>query len=175
MLYVRASTIPLPHKICAQKPRDFPKTDVEYNDQGLGNCPDFPRSRLAGLPPTKPPYGLLTALDLNRGTLAWQVASGEGSAIIRNHPLLKGVALPDRLGSENNSGPLVTRGGLVFANAGEPYLYVHDKKTGRELTRLATPYRPGGNPMTYVASGRQFVVVATGAGPDTSLVAFALR
>jgi quinoprotein glucose dehydrogenase len=90
-------------------------------------------------------------------------------------PLLKGVALPERLGSENHAGPMVTKGGLVFVPAGENYLYVHDKNTGREVTRLATPYRPGGNPMTYVSrSGRQFVVVATGAGPDAALVAFAL-
>jgi hypothetical protein len=64
--------------------------------------------------------------------------------------------------------------GLVFANAGEPYLYVYDKKTGKEITRLATPYRRSGTPMTYVArSGKQFVIVAAGAGPDAALVAFA--
>ena len=176
MLYVRASTIPLPHKICAQKPRAFPRTDVEYNDQGLGECPPFDRSeQLGSIPLTKPPYGLLTALDFNRGTLAWQVPAGEGSAAVRNHPLLKGVALPERLGSETNAGPMVTKGGLVFATASEPFLYAYDKATGREVAQLPTPYRPGGNPMTYVArSGRQFVVVATGAGPDASLVAFAL-
>jgi glucose dehydrogenase len=206
MLYVRASTIPLPHQICKQEPRDFPKSDVEYSDQcgaggpapGRGQDPGA-RGRggrggagavedgdgggagrrgggaLRGLPITKPPYGLLTALNLTQGTMAWQVPAGEGSALIRSNPLLKDVKLPDRLGSETNSGPSVTKGGLVFANAGERYLYVYDKTTGKEITRLATPYRPSGTPMTYVAkSGKQFVVVATGAGPDAALVAFAL-
>jgi quinoprotein glucose dehydrogenase len=206
MLYVRASTIPLPHKICKQTPSDFPRADVEYSDQcsgGGGGRGEAARGRgaaggrgrgadqtgaigepgagggrgdaLRGLPITKPPYGLLTAINMNQGSIAWQVPSGEGSSLVRNNVLLKGVTLPDRLGSESNAGAMVTKGGLVFVGAGESYLYVYDKSTGREITRLPTPFRPGANPMTYIArSGRQFLVVATGAGPDASLVAFAL-
>ena len=70
---------------------------------------------------------------------------------------------------------MVTRGGLVFIGSGDRHLYAFDKATGEEVWRGATSFQPGGNPMTYRArSGRQFVVVPTGAGPDASLVAFAL-
>jgi glucose dehydrogenase len=68
----------------------------------------------------------------------------------------------------------VTQGGLVFIGGGDPYLYAFDKATGEEIWRGATPFRTSANPMTYRArSGRQFVVIATGAGPDAALVAFA--
>ena len=58
---------------------------------------------------------------------------------------------------------------------GDPYLYAFDKATGAEVWRVATPHRTSGSPMTYrTVSGRQFIVIATGAGPDAALVAFAL-
>ena len=115
------------------------------------------------------------AVDLNAGEIAWKVPLGEGSRVMRNHPLLRGVELPARLGTFSNTGSLVTRGGLVFIGGGDPYLYAFDKATGEEIWRGATPFRTSANPMAYRArSGRQFVVIATGAGPDAALVAFAL-
>jgi quinoprotein glucose dehydrogenase len=132
--------------------------------------------KLAGLPLTKPPYAYLVAVDLNQGEIAWRVPFGEGSQVIRQHPLLKGVTLPDRLGTDGRPGPIVTSAGLVFIGGGDPYLYVFDAATGQELRRVATPFRTSGNPMTYrTRSGRQFVLVATGGGPDATLAAFALR
>ena len=69
----------------------------------------------------------------------------------------------------------VTAGDLLFIGGGDPYLYAFDKATGAEVWRGATPFRTSGNPMTYrTASGRQFIVIATGAGPDAALVAFTL-
>jgi mono/diheme cytochrome c family protein len=125
---------------------------------------------------TKPPYAFLVAVDLNKGEIAWKVPFGDGSQAIRQHPLLKGVTLPDRLGTAGPPGPIVTAGGLVFIGGGDPYLYAFDKATGQELWRVATPQRTSGNPMTYrTRAGRQFVVIATGAGPDGALAAFALR
>ena len=92
----------------------------------------------------------------------------------RTHPLLRGVDLPERLGTLGNSGPLVTKGGLVFLGGGDPYLYAFDKATGAELWRGATPFPTNANPMAYrTESGRQFVVIATGRGRDAALVAFA--
>jgi quinoprotein glucose dehydrogenase len=128
-----------------------------------------------GLPITSPPYAVLTAVDLNRGEIAWRVPLGEGSAIIRNHPLLKGVALPERLGSPNNrGGALATKSGLVFIGGGDSYFYAFDAKTGREVWRTKIPYANTSNPMTYrTRSGRQFIVVATGTGADNTLIAFA--
>ena len=83
--------------------------------------------------------------------------------------------MPDRLGTPGANGPMVTAGGLVFLGGGDPYLYAFDAATGDEVTRGATEFRTSGNPMTYRSqAGRQFIVIATGAGPDATLVAFAL-
>ena len=129
-----------------------------------------------GLPINSPPYAVLTAIDLNRGEIAWQVPLGEGSPVWRNHPMLKGVTLPDRLGSPNSrGGAMVTRSGLVFLGGGDGYLYAFDKKNGKEIWRGKVPYENAGVPMTYrTRAGRQFVVVATGAGARNALVAFTL-
>ena len=134
-----------------------------------------PGTKLGAIPLIKPPYAQLTAIDLNRGELVWQVPIGEGSAAIRNHPLLKGVKLPDRLGSPSNGGAILTGGGLIFIGGGDGFFYALDKQTGRELWRAKLPYVNVENTMTYrTRAGRQFVVASTGAGPDASLVAFAL-
>jgi quinoprotein glucose dehydrogenase len=127
-----------------------------------------------GLPINSPPYAVFTAIDLNKGEIAWKAPLGEGSHAIRNHPLLKGVALPDRLGSPNSrGGAMVTKSGLVFIGGGDGYLYAFDKKSGHEIWRGKIPYESTAVPMTYrTRSGRQFVVVATGAGADNALVAF---
>ena len=128
-----------------------------------------------GIPVIKPPYAFLTAIDLNRGDLAWRVPFGKGSDALRNHPALRGVKLPDRLGVSGAPGSIITRGGLVFVGGGDEALYAFDKRTGREVWSGPLPRRTAGTPMTYrAASGRQFVVVATGSGSDQELVAFAL-
>jgi glucose dehydrogenase len=129
-----------------------------------------------GLPLTSPPYATLTAVDLNRGEIAWRVPLGEGSAALRNHPLLKDVALPARLGSPNNrGGAMVTSGGLVFIGGGDGFFYAFDTRNGQEVWRAKVPYLYTANPMTYrTRSGRQFIVMATGTGADNALVAFAL-
>jgi quinoprotein glucose dehydrogenase len=129
-----------------------------------------------GLPLVSPPYAVLTAVDLNRGEIAWKVPLGEGGQALRNHPLLKGVALPDRLGSPNSrGGAMVTKGGLVFIGGGDGYLYAFEKKSGKELWRGTIPYENAAVPMTYrTRTGHQFVVIATGTGAKNALVAFAL-
>jgi glucose dehydrogenase len=126
------------------------------------------------LPPISPPYSTLTALDLNKGEIAWQSPLGEGSPSLRNHPLLKGVTLPGRLGSTTNrGGALVTRTGLVLIGGGDGYLYAFDKRSGKEIWRTKIPFSNVANPMTYrTRSGRQFLVVATGSGADNALLAF---
>lgn len=130
--------------------------------------------RLQTLPLLKPPYGHLVAIDLNQGTIAWRVPFGD-NPLVRSHPALAGVSLPESLGVAAAPGVIVTRGGLVFAGGGDTALHAVDKATGKELWRAPLPRRVTGTPMTYRAkSGRQFVLAATSAGADASLVAFAL-
>ena len=138
--------------------------------------PARPGTKLGAIPLIKPPYAHLTAMDLNKGEILWQVPLGEGSEAIRNHPLLKGVKLPDRLGSPANGGAMLTGSGLIFVGGGDGYLYAFDKINGQELWRGRLPYVNAENTMTYrTRAGRQFVLASTGAGPDASLVAFALQ
>ena len=186
LLYVRTSEDADTNQVCVNAGND-PEVDVEYSN----NCPygatllmyreadgpgaaQTPESKLGPIPLIKPPYAHLVAIDLNAGEIAWKVPFGEGSREIRDHPLLRGVELPARLGTRGNAGAIVTKGGLVFLGGGAPYLYAFDKATGAELWRGATPSRTNAIPMTYRArSGRQFVVISTGAGSDAALVAFA--
>jgi quinoprotein glucose dehydrogenase len=152
-----------------------PLVGVSYSNvfAGPGESAMLP----GGLPLISPPYAILAAIDLNRGEIAWKVPLGEGSAAIRNHPLLKGVALPDRLGSTASmGGAMVTRSGLIFVGGGDGYVYAFETKTGKEVWREKIPYNATANPMTYrTASGKQFVVMATGTGADNALVAFAVN
>ena len=186
LLFVRTSEDADTNQVCVH-PGDDPEVDVAYSN----NCPfgatllmfhepdgpgaaETPESKLGPIPLVKPPYAHLVAIDLNAGEIAWKVPFGEGSRALREHPLLQGVALPERLGTRGNAGPMVTKGGLVFVGGGAPYLYAFDKATGAEVWRGATPYRTYANPMTYrTRSGRQFIVIATGRVTDAALVAFA--
>lgn len=151
-----------------------PLVDVPYSNRFAGGGED---ASVDGLPLTAPPYSVLTAVDLNRGEIAWKAPLGEGTPAMRSHPLLKGVALPGRLGSPNNrGGAMVTGSGLVFIGGGDGYFYAFDAKTGKELWRTRIGYANTANPMTYrTRSGRQFLVVAVGSGTDHALLAFALN
>ena len=127
-----------------------------------------------GLPLVKPPYGLLNAIDLNRGEILWQVPFGDTPAV-RNHPALKGVKLPEKLGVSGGQGGLVTKGGIVFIGGGDMAMHAVDKKTGADLWTYPLERRTTSSPSTYrTEKGKQFVVIATGNGPEASLMAFAL-
>ena len=186
LLFVRTSEDADTNQVCVNVGND-PEVDVEYSNNcpygasllmfreadGPGAAPT-PESRLGPIPLIKPPYAHLVAIDLNAGEIAWKVPFGEGSRELREHPLLQGVALPERLGTRGNSGAMVTKGGLVFVGGGASYLYAFDKATGAEVWRGATPFKTYASPMTYRArSGRQFIVIATGRESDAALVAFA--
>jgi quinoprotein glucose dehydrogenase len=126
------------------------------------------------LPLFKPPYGELVGINLHTGAIVWRVPFGD-SPSVRNHPALQGAKLPARLGAPGAPGVIATRGGLVFGGGGDSALYVFDKATGKELFALPLPRRATATPMTYRSrAGRQFVVMATGSGPDASLMAWAL-
>jgi quinoprotein glucose dehydrogenase len=136
-----------------------------------------------GLPIVKPPYGQISAIDLKRGEIMWQVAHGETPEIIRNHPALVGVTIP-RTGRLGTVGTLVTRTVVI---AGEPgfgptpsgargaMLRAYDKGTGAEVGAVYMPAPQTGSPMTFLLNGRQYIVVAVGgAGYSGELIAFRL-
>src|SRR5437867_5044828 len=108
-----------------------------------------------GLPLIKPPYGRITALDMNKGTLAWQIAHGETPDNIKNHPALKGIAIP-RTGRQGRIGVLVTKnlviageGGFFTAPNGQrgAMLRAYDKTTGQELGAVYMPAPQTGSPL----------------------------
>jgi quinoprotein glucose dehydrogenase len=133
-----------------------------------------PSSFVDGVPILKPPYAHLVALDLNRGDIAWKVPFGDAPEL-RAMPALKGVPLPDRLGSVGPPGVIVTKSGLVFGGGNDMALNAFDARDGRELWRYVLPRQATATPMTYLdANGRQVVIIATGRGEDTALVAFRL-
>jgi quinoprotein glucose dehydrogenase len=127
-----------------------------------------------GLPLTKPPYGLLTAIDLNHGSIGWQQPFGDAPQVRRNRALA-GLPLPDQLGASGPMGAIVTKGGLLFVGGGDNALHAIDKATGHEVWSAALPGRATATPMTYrTRAGHQYVVIATGVGKGASLVAFGL-
>src|SRR5207253_5744242 len=135
-----------------------------------------------GLPLIKPPYGRITAIDLTRGEIVWEIPHGETPDDVRNHPALKGVAIP-RTGQRGYAGTLVTKTLLVAGETGfttTPFgrgamLRAYDKANGREVGAVYMPAPQSGSPMTYMANGKQYVVVAVSGGNYSGeLLAFRL-
>jgi quinoprotein glucose dehydrogenase len=126
-----------------------------------------------GLPLIKPPYGTISAINLDTGEIVWQIAHGETPDLIRNHPLLKGLNLP-RTGQETwNVGTLVTKtlviagDGLVTTAPDHPrgaMLRAYNKATGKEVGAVYLPAPETGSPMTYMLNGKQYIVIAVSGG-----------
>jgi quinoprotein glucose dehydrogenase len=136
-----------------------------------------------GLPLIKPPYGQISAIDLNRGEILWQVPHGETPDVVRNHPALKGLTIP-RTGRNGSVGTLVTKT-LLIAGEGTfgptpsgtrgAMLRAYDKASGAEVGAVQMPAPQTGSPMTYMLNDRQYLVVAiSGAGYSGELLAFRL-
>jgi quinoprotein glucose dehydrogenase len=136
-----------------------------------------------GLPLLKPPYGRITAIDLNKGEIAWQIAHGETPDNIRNSPALKGMNIP-RTGRPGILGPLVTKSLVIAGEAGifttqsgarGAMLRAYDKATGKEVGAVYMPAPQSGSPMTYSLNGQQYIVVAiSGGNYSGELLAFRL-
>lgn len=173
-LYVKTSNLPNVIRISRpDRSADNPRAS-EVDAEWTGDLRNMNATFADGLPLTKPPYAHLTAVDLNAGTIAWQVPFGDWPTL-RAHPALKGVSLPDRLGATGPMGTLATGSGLVFVAGGDTALYAFDAKNGHEVWRHPLGRRGTSTPMTYrTASGRQMIALATGSGDDTALVVFAL-
>ncbi len=136
-----------------------------------------------GLPLAKPPYASITAIDLNKGDIIWQIAHGETPDNIRNHPALKGINIP-RTGRPGVFGVLVTRTLVISGERGTfttpsgqvgAMLRAYDKATGREVGAVYMPAGQTGTPMTYMLNGKQYIVVAIGGqGFPAEFIAFKL-
>ena len=128
-----------------------------------------------GLPILKPPYSTITAFDMNRGEILWQVANGSGSSRVENSPALEGIDLPP-LGGGGRHPVLVTSTLLIHGqNAGYgPLLIARNKANGEEIASIELPANPGGAPMSYAIDGRQYIAISINSTPAPELVVFAL-
>jgi quinoprotein glucose dehydrogenase len=127
----------------------------------------------AGYPAIKPPWGRLTAIDLNEGKFAWQVVLGEFPELVA-----RGIS---PTGTENFGGTIVTAGGLVFIGGTKDERFrAFDKQSGKVLWEHQLNAGGYATPCTYAVGGRQFVVIAAGGGGKLNtksgdeFVAFAL-
>src|SRR6267378_2464711 len=142
------------------------------------------RTNVQGLPLVKPPYGVLSAINLDKGELMWQVPHGDTPDAVRNHPALKGLNIP-KTGQGGSVGLMVTRTLVIL---GDPQvtttpqhprgamLRAYDKATGKEVGAVWLPAGQSGSPMTYKGQdGRQYIVVAVSGGNYSGeYIAFAL-
>ncbi len=131
-------------------------------------------------PCTEPPYGLISAVDLNTRKLLWQKPFGTARD---SGPLLLSTGLPIPMGVPNIGGAVVTGSGLAFIGATQEHMIrAYDIRTGKELWKGRLPAGGNATPISYwsAKSGRQFVVIAAGghggilSGYSDQLIAFAL-
>jgi quinoprotein glucose dehydrogenase len=173
LLYVPSITTPFVADLFEGDPK---RTNFHYT-RGTRRWIGGPR----GLPLFKPPYGRITAIDLNRGEHRWMVPNGDGP---RNHPAIRHLNLPP-LGNPGRAAPVLTRT-LLFIGEGSPVMAQHgsrlppdmpreispgygghgfkalDKATGETLWRIELPAGTTGAPITYLFEGKQYIVVAIG-------------
>jgi len=127
----------------------------------------------SGLPLTKPPYGRITAIDLNTGDHTWMVPHGEGP---RQRIIDAGVMDPGPVGSTSRTGPVLTKTLLFIAqqDGGRSVMRAFDKATGDVVHEIDLPSVPSATPMTYMAGGKQYIAIALGGGTESSIVTYAL-
>jgi len=174
-------------------PSDGKRSDMAFTSGIAGRPPAAPGAPSAeaggvvltvqGLPLAKPPYGSISAIDLNKGDILWQIAHGETPDNIRNHPALQGIDIP-RTGRPGIFGILVTKTLIIAAERGlfttpsgkrGAMLRAYDKATGKSVGAVYMPAGQTGTPMTYTVNGKQYVVIAIG-GADfpAEFIAFKL-
>ncbi len=148
-LYVNSNNVPNIVTLVESKSRDKTRYGP-YSTTGYAQFLDH-----EGYPAIKPPWGVLTAINLNTGEFAWQVPLGE-------YEELTARGIP-RTGTETFGGSIVTAGGLVFiAGTKDERIHAFDKQTGKLLWEHPLPAGGYATPCTYMVKGRQYVVIAAG-------------
>jgi len=127
-----------------------------------------------GLPLIKPPYGSISAINLDKGEIVWKVAHGDTPDFIRNHAALKGLNIGKTGQQTYNIGTLVTKT-LVIAGDGQltttpehprgAMLRAYDKASGKEVGAVFMAAPQSGSPMTYMVNGKQYILLAISGGP----------
>ncbi|MBN1236985.1 MAG: PQQ-binding-like beta-propeller repeat protein [Gammaproteobacteria bacterium] len=166
ILYVGSITNPA---VFALRPSDPGFTDIRYVFVN-GEVP-----QPMDLPLVKPPWGRITAIDMNRGEHVWMVPNGDTPEDVLSNPALEGVEIP-RTGKRSRAALLVTKT-LLFAGegyGGDPILRAHDKRTGEIVAEIELPGAVGGLPMSYMLDGRQFIAVMVGREGPAQLITLAL-
>ncbi len=179
MEYVQGTAGKQPRNSTAMGAPPPPPTPGAASGEGEGGA----TLTVHGLPLLKPPYGRITAYDMDRGEIAWQVPHGETPDNVRNYPALKGMTIP-RTGQPGLVGVLTTKSLVI---AGEPMftmtstgargamLRAYDKASGKEVGAVYMPAPQSGSPMTYMLNGQQYIVIAvSGRDFPGELVAFRL-
>ena len=151
-----------------------PESDIDFSQSYGVRLP-----RVQGLEVVKPPYGRITAIDMNSGDHLWWIANADTPDRIANHPLLEGIDIP-RTGVPTRSNILVT-GSLLLVAEGNgaadagPYMRAVDKASGEILSTLELPDRATGLPFTYEHNGTQYLAMFVGGGGNPAkLVAYAV-
>jgi quinoprotein glucose dehydrogenase len=118
-----------------------------------------------GLPLLKPPYGRITAIDMNTGDHLWLIPNGDTPDNIRNHPALAGVDIGNT-GTSGHANILVTKTLMMYGEGrgGRPRFHAVDKQTGQRLATIELPASTNAAPITFMHDGRQYIVAAI-AGP----------
>ena len=168
-VYIGSITSPAVAGVAKTEPGDPNKADYT-----AGRGVALPR--IEGLPLLKPPYGRITAYDMNKGDIAWQVPNGDTPQNIKDILTRLGITNVPPTGSQSQAGLLVTKTLLVAGegSGGHPLLHAYDKKTGENIAELPMPGTQTGVPMTYTYQNRQFIILPVGGQPAGQLVAFAL-
>ena len=171
------------------------RNDTEFRvaeGPGFGTAADAPQAKLPATPPPpapaaapvgalnvqglsiiKPPYAVISAINLDKGDLTWQVPYGETPDAVRNHPALKGMNIGNT-GQPGSVGLLVTKTLVMLGDSQVTTTPQHpraamfrayDKATGKEVGAIPMPAPQSGSPMTYSVNGKQYVIVAVSGGP----------
>ena len=166
LLYVPSVTGPMVVMLKAGNPDE---TDFHYIRSSAVTRIQGPQ----GLPLTKPPYGRITAIDMATGDHRWMVPHGDGP---RQNVIDLGLDDPGPLGGRG-TGPLLTPTLLFLAQSdnGRHLLRAFNKENGEIVAEVTLPAPPFGTPMTFLASGKQYIAIASGMGDNAKLVTLSLQ